>query len=523
MILHSFNSIKMEEAEKSETLHSENQEEESTRVTIQLKSEENVSLGSPFDIPISVTSEQLQLLCNSLLNLEDPVPCSFFVENSEIHGTLAEVFEEKAREKLNEEKNNKKRRRKNQEFPSVISFEKVYDVVYQPQAVFRVAAVTRCTSTLPGHGEAVTSVQFSPDGRHLASGSGDTTVRFWDLSTELPLFTCKGHKHHVLFVAWSPNGKKVASACKNGQIFLWNPETGEQLGAKPLTGHKKWINWLCWEPLHQDPSCVHLASASKDGDIRIWDTVLGTTVRVLAGHTGSATCIKWGGEGLLYSASQDRTIRVWRTKDGVLCRNLQGHGHWVNTMALNTDYALRTGAYDPQQGPLLYDKDEDQEILKERARKRYMDAKGSGPERLVSGSDDFTLFLWQPEVDKKPLGRMTGHQQLINQVLFSPDGRIIASASFDKSIKLWEGKSGKYLASLRGHVQAVYQIAWSADSRLLVSGSADSTLKIWNVSKRELAMDLPGHADEVYAVDWSPDGQRVCSGGKDKVLKMWRK
>jgi len=72
---------------------------------------------------------------------------------------------------------------------------------------------------------------------------------------------------------------------------------------------------------------------------------------------------------------------------------------------------------------------------------------------------------------------MTGHQQLINDVKFSPDGRIIASASFDKSVKLWNSNNGTYIASLRGHVQAVYSVAWSADSRLLVSGSADSTLK----------------------------------------------
>jgi ribosome assembly protein 4 len=72
------------------------------------------------------------------------------------------------------------------------------------------------------------------------------------------------------------------------------------------------------------------------------------------------------------------------------------------------------------------------------------------------------------KVDKKPVSRMTGHQQLINDVKFSPDTRIIASASFDKSIKLWDGKSGKFLATLRGHVQAVYQICFSSDSRLLV-------------------------------------------------------
>lgn len=69
--------------------------------------------------------------------------------------------------------------------------------------------------------------------------------------------------------------------------------------------------------------------------------------------------------------------------------------------------------------------------------------KGEGHERLVSGSDDFTMFLWNPAEDKKPVARMTGHQALVNEVLFSPDTRLIASASFDKSIKIWDGKTGK--------------------------------------------------------------------------------
>ncbi len=72
---------------------------------------------------------------------------------------------------------------------------------------------------------------------------------------------------------------------------------------------------------------------------------------------------------------------------------------------------------------------------------------------------------------------MTGHCQTVNDVKFSPDGRLLASASFDKSIKLWDGKTGDFITTLRGHVQCVFQIAWSADSRFLVSGSKDSTVK----------------------------------------------
>ena len=69
---------------------------------------------------------------------------------------------------------------------------------------------------------------------------------------------------------------------------------------------------------------------------------------------------------------------------------------------------------------------------------------GEDAERLVSGSDDFTLFLWRPEADKKCVSRMAGHQQLVNDVRFSPDTRLLASASFDKSVKLWDGRTGKY-------------------------------------------------------------------------------
>jgi len=469
------------------------------RVLATFVNENKESLGTPFDLPIDISKEKLEKLCNTLLQKEDgeEVPYTFFVKGVEVISSLDTLLEKEN-----------------------VDTENVVEIVYQPQAVFRVRAVTRCTSSIPGHGEAVISVAFSPDGEYMASGSGDTTVRFWDVKTETPHYTCVGHKHWILAIAWSPNGKMLASGCKNSEIRLWNPETGQQVG-KTLVGHKQWITWLAWEPLHRNVECRRLASSSKDGSIRVWDTVLHKTLFSLSGHLQSVTCIRWGGEGLIYSASQDRTLKVWRDTDGVLCRTLQGHGHWVNTMALNTDYVIRTGAYEPaKRNQLLKTKDTDDAL--KLSLDRYTAAKGSRPETLVSGSDDFTLFLWHPAESKTSVARMTGHQALINQVQFSPDGRLIASASFDKSIKLWNGVDGKFIGALRGHVSSVYQVTWSADSRLLCSGSSDSTLKVWDSKTKKLLFDLPGHADEVYAVDWSPDGEKVVSGGKDKVLKMWR-
>ena len=90
---------------------------------------------------------------------------------------------------------------------------------------------------------------------------------------------------------------------------------------------------------------------------------------------------------------------------------------------------------------------------------------------------------------------MTGHQQPVSHVQFSPDGRYLISGSFDKSIKLWDGYNGDFLCTFRGHVGPVYQIAWSSDCRYLVSASKDSTLKLWDIKTRKLMKDLPGHAD----------------------------
>eukprot|EP01130_Rhizamoeba_saxonica_P002527 TRINITY_DN12314_c0_g1_i1.p1 TRINITY_DN12314_c0_g1~~TRINITY_DN12314_c0_g1_i1.p1 ORF type:complete len:495 (-),score=106.37 TRINITY_DN12314_c0_g1_i1:169-1653(-) len=464
-------------------------------VLAQFVTPDGEATGPKLALPVSIDHTDLHTLINDhILQNQEKLPYSFFAHDEEITSNQSVFSILLSQDEVNPEE--------------------VLQIVYVPQAIFRVRSITRCTSSLPGHTEAILDVSFSPDGLLLATASGDTTIRLWETSTCTPYKECKGHSNWVLCVVWSPDGRKLASGSMDKTIRIWDPTTGEQL--QRYTGHRECITSISWEPLHQNAEGNRFVSASRDGTARVWDATKRLCVRSLGAHTESITCVKWGGEGLIYTASQDTTIKVWSANEGKLVRVLKGHGHWVNTLSLNTDYVLRTGAYDHT--GVSYDNPIE---AQEKALERYNAVKGPGPEKLVSGSDDHTCYLWEPSVSKQPLTRMTGHGKLINIVSFSPDGNYIASASFDKNIKLW-ASNGRYVTTFRGHVGEVYQLSWSADSRMFVTGSKDSTLKVWDIRHKKLREDLPGHADEVYSVDWGPDGGFVASGSKDKLLKLWR-
>ncbi|KAK3935827.1 ribosome assembly protein 4 [Diplogelasinospora grovesii] len=398
-------------------------------------------------------------------------------------------------------------------------FETTITLSAEPQAVFKVQAVSRMAHRIPGHGQPILCAQFSPaSSSRLATGSGDNTARLWDTDTGTPKHTLKGHTGWVLGVSWSPDGERLATCSMDKTVRIWDPETGKAIG-QDFKGHAKWVLAVAWEPYHLwREGTARLASASKDGTVRIWVVNTGRTEHVLSGHKGSVACVKWGGTGLIYTGSHDKSVRVWDAVKGTLVHNMTSHAHWINHLALSTDFVLRTGFFDHTK-----DVPPTEEGKRAKALERFEKAakiNGAVAERCVSASDDFTMYLWDPTNNgNKPVARLLGHQNKVNQVQFSPDGTLIASAGWDNGTKIWNARDGKFLKSLRGHV---YQCAWSADSRLLATGSKDCTLKVWNVRNGNLAMDLPGHEDEVYAVDWAADGKMVGSGGKDRAVRLWR-
>ena len=350
------------------------------------------------EIPSSSTTEQLEILLNSVLENEEKRPYAFFINEEEIASTIQETLQ-----RLQQR-----------------SFEESISIVYEPLSLYRVRPITRCVETMFGHTDAVLHVSYSPDGRHLASGGGDSIVRFWNITSSMPLHACKGHRSHVLCSAWAPDGSCFVTADKSGEIRVWNPVTGQQRG-KEMRSHSGFITSLSFEPFHLNSRCMRLASSSKDKSVIIWNIATCQAEATLYTHTDSVECVKWGGRGLLYTASRDRTIKVWGADESghfKLVRTLSGHAHRINSLALNTDYVLRTGPF--QLGsppPALGDGDGDGGSARAEAaaaaRARYEEVVGTVGEVLVSCSDDFTLIMWKPVEGKLPVTRMIGKSVIV--------------------------------------------------------------------------------------------------------------
>ncbi|MCF3622376.1 WD40 repeat domain-containing protein [Planktothrix agardhii] len=326
---------------------------------------------------------------------------------------------------------------------------------------------------LETHSSLVYSVSFSPDGKTLASGSGDNTIKLWDVTTGKEIHTLQGHSSVVSSVSFSPDGKTLASGSDDNTIKLWDVTTGKEIHT--LQGHSSSV----WS-VSFSPDGKTLASGSDDKTIKLWDITTGKEIHTLQGHSSSVSSVSFSPDGkTLASGSDDNTIKLWDVTTGKEIRTLQGHSSVVSSVSFSPD-----------------------------------------GKTLASGSEDNTIKLWDVTTGKA-IHTLQGHSSSVNSVSFSPDGKTLASGSEDNTIKLWDITTGKEIRTLQGHSSSVSSVSFSPDGKTLASGSCDNTIKLWDITTGKEIRTLQGHSSSVSSVSFSPDGKTLASGSCDKTIKLW--
>ena len=362
---------------------------------------------------------------------------------------------------------------------------------------------------------AVYSVAFSPDGKILASGSY-CTLRLWDVATGSELRPLSGgHGHWVSSVAFSPDGKILASGSWDKTVRLWDVATGSEL--RQLSGHGKDVYSVAFSP-----DGKILASGSRDNTVRLWDVATGSELRQLSGPESEENSVAFSPDGkILASGSWDDTVRMWDVATGRTLRQLSGHKSKVERVAFSPDSKiLASGSND--RIVRLWDVATGRELRQLSVHGHWVSSVAFSPDGkiLASGSWDDTVRLWDVATGRA-LRQLSGHENSVNSVAFSPDGKILASGSFDSTVRLWDVATGSELRQLSGHGSSVNSVAFSPDGKILASGSWDKTVRLWDVATGRELRQLSGHGQDVYSVAFSPDGKILASWSWDGTVRLW--
>jgi len=329
--------------------------------------------------------------------------------------------------------------------------------------------IHRC---LPGHTDAVTTVAFSPDGGLLASGSLDATVRVWRVDDVTPreVFTDAAAQMHS--VAFSPDGTLLAGGSEDGGVYLWRVGNGTLRGTLGQGGPA--VHAVAFSP---DGTLV--AAACFDGNVRLWNVADGSQGRTLQVSPRPILALAFSPEGsLLATGGSDGKARLWRVADGAIRDEVPAHIRVVLGVAFSSDGT------------------------------QFATCGGDGNARLWSVADGSIVAT------------LSGHDDEVHSVAYSSDGDLLGTAGTDGTVRIWNVPSHGRRFILTGRQNDINDLAVSTDGQFVATGTDDGRVRLWNMSGGTCTIPYREHTDAVFGVGFSSDGRLLAIGGVKGTVQL---
>ncbi|MBW4518596.1 MAG: hypothetical protein KME16_02540 [Scytolyngbya sp. HA4215-MV1] len=378
------------------------------------------------------------------------------------------------------------------------------------------------------------ALRISPDGKFLLTFSG-RTITLWNFNGEqLQRFQGNNEDSSIVDVVFSPDSKLIASASYHlnkeksdpnnfyaefvGSARLWNLD-GQLI--QTMKGDFRDVPKLAFSPDGKILAVEEIRNYEDGANVHLWN-INNKSIYTLDAQK-SFTPIQFSPDSkLLATVAKNNAIKLWNFQ-GKELQTLGGNDLGLFGFQFSPDSKLIASIGQGSSffklwsisGNLLH-------TFPESPPQRHSTSVRSvsfspNGQLVASASYDGTIKLWTN--DGHVQRTFLGHGEGVNSVSFSPNGRLIASASIDGTIKLWF-LDGKELRTFRGHKAAVKKVRFSPDGKWLVSASEDTTIKLWALDGKEI-QTFKGHTDFVNDVNFSPDGKTIASAGGDKQIKLW--
>ncbi|MBL7184942.1 MAG: serine/threonine protein kinase [Phycisphaerae bacterium] len=382
------------------------------------------------------------------------------------------------------------------------------------------------SESLPESNKTFFSLVFSPDEKLLAA-TGVQQTTLWDVATRQRIATLGGHSALVNSAAFLPDGRTLATTGNDGTLRFWDVTTRKQLPT--INAHSAPVLSMALSP-----DGAVLATGSADSTIRLWDTVTRQETKRLRGHSSEVRSLAFSADGtVLASASKDRTVKLWELADRPDSDTLYGHNAIVHGVVFSPDSRRIISTSYGATAVKMWDVASGRDLSP---------ALGIPPMGLASCAD-FSLdgktlaigfkdlVLWDL-IAKKPIDTLAHRDEIygggVNEAVFSPDGKTLATQTYNRMFKLWDISTRKELISLKGYGSHYGAVAFSPDSRTLaVPHEGDLAITLWDASAlrngraESPAAPLTGHRERVNAVAFSPDGATLASGSDDTTIRLW--